>query len=250
MLKILEVQEITKNFGGLTALYDVSFSLHEGETLGFIGPNGAGKTTLFNIICGMKPDSGAVLFNNEDITNRKPDKICHLGIARTFQLIRTFLNLTVLDNVACGLIFGRRKNEVANLKDARDKAIDVLKEVKLDHRAEKLAKELVFAERRRMEIARALATGPSLLLLDEVMAGLSSPEAQEMLEIMARVKADHKLTILMIEHTMKLVTAMCDRLVVINFGQKLTEGDPHEVLNDREVIKAYLGEEDAEAPGN
>ena len=245
MGKTLEIQRITKSFGGLMALWDVTISVIEGETLGLIGPNGAGKTTLFNIICGMNPDSGNVLFNEKDITGLRSNEICHLGIARTFQLIRSFINLSVLDNVTCAILFGRRKKEIGRLKEAKEKAMEILRSVKLDHRADTLAKEIVFAEQRRMEMARALATGPTLLLLDEVMAGLSSPEAKEMLDIMERLKSDHGLTILMIEHTMKMVTAMCDRVVVLNFGRKLIEGPPREVLQDREVITAYLGEEDA-----
>jgi len=227
------------------ALCDVTISLLGRETVGLIGPNGAGKTTLFNIIFGMKPDSGKVFFEEKDITGLKPNEICHRGIARTFQLIRPFSNLSVLDNVTCALLFGRRGKEIDGLNDAREKAADILKWVKLDYRAHTLAKELVFAERRRMELARALATGPSLLLLDEMMAGLSSPEKKEMLEIMGRLKYEHNLTIFMIEHTMKLIAAMCDRIVVLNFGQKLIEGPPQEVFQNRKVIDAYLGEEGA-----
>ena len=245
MRNILEIQRVTKSFGGLMALLDITVSLIEGETVGLIGPNGAGKTTLFNIIFGMKPDSGKVFFEEKEITGLKPNEICHRGIARTFQLIRPFANLSVLDNVTCALLFGRRKKEIAGLSDAREKAADILKWVKLDHRANTLAKELVFAERRRMELARALATGPSLLLLDEMMAGLSSSENKEMLEIMGRLKYEHDLTIFMIEHTMKLIAAMCDRIVVLNFGQKLIEGPLGEVFQNRKVIDAYLGEEDA-----
>jgi len=245
MEKALEIQSITKSFGGLVALWEITVSLVQGETTGLIGPNGAGKTTLFNIICGMRPDSGKVFFKNEDITGSKPNVICHRGIARTFQLIRPFANLSVLDNVTCALLFGRLKKEVASLSEARDRAAHILKRVKLDHRANTLAKELVFAERRRMELARALGTGPSLLLLDEVMAGLSSPESKEMLDIMESLKQEHGLTIFMIEHTMKLITALCDRLVVLNFGQKLIEGPSREVLQNTEVIKAYLGEDGA-----
>ena len=245
MRKTLEIQRVTKSFGGLMALLDITVSLIEGETVGLIGPNGAGKTTLFNIIFGMKPDSGKVFFEEKEITGLKPNEICHRGIARTFQLIRPFANLSVLDNVTCALLFGRRKKEIAELSDAREKAADILKWVKLDHRANTLAKELVFAERRRMELARALATGPSLLLLDEMMAGLSSSENKEMLEIMGRLKYEHDLTIFMIEHTMKLIAAMCDRIVVLNFGQKLVEGPLGEVFQNRKVIDAYLGEEDA-----
>jgi branched-chain amino acid transport system ATP-binding protein len=245
MGKTLEIQRVRKSFGGLQALWDINVSLHEGETLGLIGPNGAGKTTLFNIVCGMKPDSGKVFFRGQDITGLKPNEICHRGIARTFQLIRPFPNLSVIDNVTCALLFGRRRREIAGLKEARGLAADILQQVKLDHRANTLASELVFAERRRMELARALGTGPDLLLLDEVMAGLSSPEAKEMLEIMGGLKEEYGLTIFIIEHTMKLITAMCDRLVVLNFGQKLVEGPSPEVLQNREVIKAYLGDEDA-----
>jgi len=245
MEKNLEIRGVTKRFGGLIALWEITVSLNQGETIGLIGPNGAGKTTLFNIICGMKPDSGKVLFKDNDITGLKPDVICHQGIARTFQLIRPFPNLSVLDNVACALLFGRRRKEMAGLSEAREMAAGILKKVQLDHRINTPAKELVFAERRRMELARALGTSPELLLLDEVMAGLSSPEAKEMLEIMASVKQQYALTILMIEHTMKLVTAMCDRIVVLNFGQKLAEGPSREVLQNQEVIKAYLGDEDA-----
>jgi branched-chain amino acid transport system ATP-binding protein len=245
MEKTLEIQRVSKSFGGLQALWDVTVSLNEGETVGLIGPNGAGKTTLFNIICGMKPDTGKISFKGNDITGLRPNEICHKGIARTFQLIRPFTNLSVLDNVSCALLFGRRKKGLTGLGQAREMAAGILKQVKLDHRGNTPAKELVFAEGRRMEMARALATGPELLLLDEVMAGLSSPEAKEMLEIMGSLKQQYALTILMIEHTMKLVTAMCDRIVVLNFGQKLAEGPSREVLRNQEVIKAYLGDEDA-----
>lgn len=245
MKKILEVQRVTKRFGGLVALWEITLSLVEGETTGLIGPNGAGKTTLYNIICGMKPDSGKISFKGDDITGLRPNEICHKGIARTFQLIRPFTNLSVLDNVSCALIFGRRKKGLTGLGQAREMAAGILKQVKLDHRVNTPAKELVFAEGRRLEMARALATGPELLLLDEVMAGLSSPETKEMLEIMESLKQQYALTILMIEHTMKLVTAMCDRIVVLNFGQKLAEGPSREVLQNKEVIKAYLGDQDA-----
>jgi branched-chain amino acid transport system ATP-binding protein len=245
MEKTLEIERLSKSFGGLQALWDVTVSLNEGETVGLIGPNGAGKTTLFNIICGMKPDSGSISFKGEDITGLKANEICHKGIARTFQLIRPFAELSVLDNISCALLFGRRKKSLTGLSEAREMAAGILKKVQLDHRINTPAKELVFAEGRRMEMARALATGPELLLLDEVMAGLSSPEAKEMLEIMASLKQQYALTILMIEHTMKLVTAMCDRIVVLNFGQKLAEGPSREVLQNQEVIKAYLGDEDA-----
>lgn len=245
MKKILEIAKVTKRFGGLVALWEITFSLREGETTGLIGPNGAGKTTLFNIICGVKPDSGQISFKGEDITGLKPDEICHKGIARTFQLIRPFANLPVIDNVACAILFGRLKKEIASLREAREMAGDILEKVKLDHRISTPARELVFAEGRRMEMARALATGPEVLLLDEVMAGLSSAESIEMLDIMEGLKQEHGLTILMIEHTMKLVTAMCNRVVVLNFGQKLAEGPSSEVLQSAEVIKAYLGDEDA-----
>jgi len=245
MKNSLELCNITKKFGGLTALEDVTFSLQEGETLGLLGPNGAGKTTLFNLICGMKPSSGTIHLKKKEITGLKPNEICQLGIARTFQLIRVFTDLSVLDNVACAILFGRNKKSGGNLMSARMRAIDFLKLLKLDQNAQKLAKDLSFAERRRLEIARALATGPEILLLDEVMAGLTSNEAGAMLDMMDRIKAESKVTILMIEHTMRMITAMCDRIVVINFGMKIAEGPPSQVLKEPEVIKAYLGEEDA-----
>ena len=245
MKNSLEVHGITKKFGGLTALHDINFSLMEGETLGLIGPNGAGKTTMFNLICGLRPTSGKIMMNGEDLVGLEPQEVCQRGIARTFQLIRVFGNLTVLDNVTCAILFGRKKKVSTTLKSARDEAMDFIKKLKLEHRAGRITKELGFAERRRLEIARALATGPEILLLDEVMSGLSAPEATEMLDMMARIKADYHVTVMMIEHTMRMILALCDRIVVISFGQKIAEGIPKEVLKEPEVITAYLGEEHA-----
>ena len=241
MDEILQIQNITKTFGGLSALTSVSLSIHEGESVGLIGPNGAGKTTLFNVISGMKPNSGRVLFRGKDITGLKSHEICHRGIARTFQLVRPFLELSTLDNVTCALIFGRRENEKTALGEIREEASDILKLVKLDHRTHRLAKELVFAERRRLELARALATGPDLILLDEAMAGLSVPEATQILDIVAKLKSDYHLTFFLVEHVLRLITAICNRIIVLNFGERLAEGPPKEVLQRPEVITAYLG---------
>ncbi len=241
MSEMLGVQNITKTFGGLTALLRISVSIREGESVGMIGPNGAGKTTLFNIIAGMKPDAGRIMLRGENITGLKSHEICHRGIGRTFQLVRPFLELSTLDNVTCALIFGRRKKEKATLKQIREEAADLLRYVKLDHRMNNLAKELVFAERRRLELTRVLATGPDLILLDEAMAGLSAPEARAMLDMMAKLISDYHLTIFLVEHVIKLITAICDRIIVLNFGEKLAEGPPKEVLQLPEVITAYLG---------
>jgi branched-chain amino acid transport system ATP-binding protein len=241
MSEILQIQDITKTFGGLSALTRVSVSIHEGESVGLIGPNGAGKTTLFNVISGMKPNSGRIIFRGKDITGLKSHEICHRGIARTFQLVRPFLELSTLDNVTCALIFGRRKNEKTALEEIREEAANILKLVKLDHRTRHLAKELVFAERRRLELARALATGPDLILLDEAMAGLSAPEATQILDIVAKLKSDYHLTFFLVEHVLRLITAICNRIIVLNFGERLAEGPPKEVLQRPEVITAYLG---------
>lgn len=241
MSEILQIQDITKTFGGLSALTRVSVSIHEGESVGLIGPNGAGKTTLFNVISGMKPNSGRIIFRGKDITGLKSHEICHRGIARTFQLVRPFLELSTLDNVTCALIFGRRKNEKTALEEIREEAANILKLVKLDHRTRHLAKELVFAERRRLELARALATGPDLILLDEAMAGLSAPEATQILDIVAKLKSDYHLTFFLVEHVLRLITAICNRIIVLNFGERLAEGPLKEVLQRPEVITAYLG---------
>ncbi len=241
MAEILKIHEVTKTFGGLTALSRVSLTVAEGETVGLIGPNGAGKTTLFNVITGMRPDSGGIFFRGEEITGLEPHAICHRGIARTFQLVRPFLELSTLDNVTCAFLFGRRGKGKRPLNEIREEAAELLRYVKLDHLTHHLAKELVFAVRRRLEMARALATGPDLILLDEAMAGLSALEAREILEIMARLKADYRLTIIMVEHVIKLITAICDRIFVLHFGEKLDEGPPKEVLKLPEVIAAYVG---------
>jgi len=242
---LLQVQEVSKSFGGVQALDRVSVSLEPGEVLGLIGPNGAGKTTLFNVIYGLKPEDGRVVFKEEEITGLKPHQICKRGIARTFQLTRPFLDLSVEDNVASAVLFGRNHKKVATLGDARIEALDILARVKLDRRGETPAGDLLFPERRRLELARALATGPELLLLDEVMAGLTVGEAQEMVEILGRLRRELALTLLVIEHVMKVVMAICDRIVVLNHGSKLAEGAPGEVVSHKAVIEAYLGAERA-----
>jgi len=213
--------------------------------MGLIGPNGAGKTTLFNVIYGLKPTAGRIRFKGEDITGLPPHQICRRGIARTFQLTRPFAELSVQDNVAAAVLFGRHHGRVTGLGDARSAADRILRSVKLEQRKETSAKDLLFSERRRLELARALATGPELLLLDEVMAGLTVGEAQEMVEILRALKREQSLTLLVIEHVMKVVMTVCDRIVVLNHGSKLAEGTPAEVTSHRAVIDAYLGAADA-----
>jgi branched-chain amino acid transport system ATP-binding protein len=242
---LLRTVRISKSFGGVQALDRIDLSVERGEVVGLIGPNGAGKTTLFNVVCGLPPTAGRVLFKDGDITGQPPHEICRRGIARTFQLTRPFGEVSVQDNVAAAVLFGRRHGRSASLADARRAADGVLAAVKLDQRKDALARDLLFAERRRLELARALATGPELLLLDEVMAGLTVAEAGEMVEILGRLRVEFALTLLVIEHVMKVVMTICDRIVVLNYGSKLAEGAPHEVAAHRHVIDAYLGVEHA-----
>ncbi len=242
---LLEARGITKSFGGVMALDRIDFAVHRGEVLGLIGPNGAGKTTLFNVICGLRPTAGRILFKGAEITGLPPHRICRRGIARTFQLTRPFAELSVRDNVASAVLFGRNQHAVSGLRDARDAADLVLRSVRLDHRGETTASGLLFSERRRLEVARALATGPELLLLDEVMAGLTVGEAQEMVELLVTLRRERALTLLIIEHVMKVVMAMCDRIIVLNYGSKLAEGAPTDVVAHQAVIDAYLGVERA-----
>ena len=238
---LLQAREISRSFGGVQALDRVELSVNGGDVLGLIGPNGAGKTTLFNVICGLRPTAGRVLFKGADITGLPPNQICRRGIARTFQLTRPFAELTVQDNIAAAVLFGRNPRRVTGLDDARRTADLVLTSVKLDRRKETRARELQFSERRRLELARALATGPELLLLDEVMAGLTVGEAQEMVEILGSLRRELSLTLLVIEHVMKVVMTMCNRIVVLDHGEKLAEGTPEMVAGHRAVIDAYLG---------
>lgn len=236
---ILEVRDVTKSFGGLTALGGVSLDLHRGEVLGLIGPNGAGKTTLFNVVAGAyHADSGSVCFKGTAIDGFRPDERCRLGIARTFQITKPFLGLSVLDNVMVGAYFGHKTRPTVD--EARDRARNALDRVHLRARADTLASALTIGERKRLEMARALATHPDVLLLDEVVAGLSPTEVDEMMAAIHELNAGG-LTILVIEHVMRAVMGVSSRVIVLHYGKKLAEGTPAEIVANEEVIAAYLG---------
>ena len=239
-MAILEVRDVVLRFGGLTALAGVSFSVEEGEILALIGPNGAGKTSLFNVVAGKyRPQQGRVLFLGKDITGLKPNAICRLGIARTYQLVRPFTGMSVLENVLVGAFFGQRDGVSAS--QAEHHALELLRLVHLAERAGSPAGSLTIAERKRLELARALATRPRLLLLDEAVAGLTPTETGRLLKTLSGIR-ESGVTLLFIEHVMKAVMSLSDRIVVLHHGEKIAEGRPEAIARDDAVIQAYLGE--------
>jgi branched-chain amino acid transport system ATP-binding protein len=244
-MAILQGCRVTKMFGGLAAVSLVSFDLREGEILGLIGPNGSGKTTLVNVITGaLAYSDGDVLFRGRSIRGLPPHEIGRLGISRTFQVVKPFRNLTVLQNVMVGALFGARGG-ARELAAAERQAEEVLNFVGLAHRARAQAESLGVPERKRMELARALAMRPSVLFLDEVMAGLNPVEIDEAVELIKRIR-DRGITLMVIEHVMKAIRNVSDRIMVFYHGEKLTEGSPEEVLNNPQVVSAYLGRRYAE----
>lgn len=235
---LLACNGITKNFGGLTALNDVSFEVSENEILALIGPNGAGKTTLFNIIAGLhRPTNGNIVFNDINITGLYPSKICRLGIARTFQIPQPFKGLTTIENVYIGYNFGNVK------KKDKKFVLDILNFLNIYEDKDKLIENLTVEKQKRIEIARALATNPTLLLLDEVAAGLNQKEQDELNHVILNIQAELGITIILIEHIMRMVMKISDRIVVLNQGNLLIDDSPKKVANNPNVIKAYLGEE-------
>ena len=252
-MAMLDVKNLSISFGGLKAVDDFSITIEKGQLYGLIGPNGAGKTTIFNLLTGVyKPDGGRILLDGKDITGHKAIQINQAGIARTFQNIRLFKELSVLDNVKVGLHNHHKYSTLSGIlrlpsyykveKEMDERAIELLKVFDLDKEFDYKASNLPYGKQRKLEIARALATGPKLLLLDEPAAGMNPNETAELMKTIRFVRDHFDMTVLLIEHDMKLVSGICERLTVLNFGHMLAEGPTSEVLSNPEVIKAYLGE--------
>jgi len=239
-VRILEGEGVTKNFGGLAAVSHVDFYVDQGEVVGLIGPNGAGKTTLFNLISGaLVLKSGVIRFKGEKINGLKPHQICRRGVARTFQSVKIFANMPVLGNVLLGSLFGTPTG--MSSADAAREATELLEFVGLSAASAIPAKDLTLANQKRLEVARALATKPEMLLLDEVMAGLNPTETAQAMELVTRIR-DKGITIFMIEHVMKAIMGVCDRIMVLHHGEKIAEGTPQEIATSKTVIEVYLGE--------
>src|SRR5512145_1598903 len=239
MTALLSLQGVSKRFGGLQALLNVTFDLPQGQILGLIGPNGAGKTTLFNAINGVyPPESGRIIFHDRDVTRFKPYQLAKMGMARTHQIVRPLNELSVRENVMVGACFG---HENQNLSNASQIADEVLEFVGLANRVDQLAGSLNVAQKKRLEMARALAAHPYLLLLDEVLAGLNSSEIDSMIQTVLKIR-EQGITIIMIEHVMKAVMNVSDRIVVLDYGQQIAEGSPEVIAKDEKVIEAYLGD--------
>lgn len=237
---MLEGIGVGKNFGGLMAVSNFDFSVEQGQIVGLIGPNGSGKTTLFNLITGFYPtDIGRIVFKGKEITRCKSYQIARLGIARTFQIARPFLSLSVLDNVAIAVLYGREN--MSSMAKGRTRASEILNFVGLGSKKDASAGQLVAVERKRLELARALAIRPECLLLDETFSGLNETEMQDAIKLVFRIRDDLGVTIFLIEHVMKAVMGTCEKIIVIHYGVKLAEGKPEEVSHNPSVIKAYLG---------
>jgi branched-chain amino acid transport system ATP-binding protein len=238
-MAVLKIEGLFKSFGGLMAIRDVGFDVEEGEIIGLIGPNGSGKTTALNLITGfLKPDAGTVMFKGENITGLPRYKVCQKGIARTFQLIKPFLDFTALQNVMAGRVYGHAP--APSLKVAARESREILEQVGLGDKAEVLAKDLSLMQRKRLELARALAAKPYLLLLDELMAGLNPGETEEACCLIKRIR-DTGLTVLVVEHIVKAICDLSVRVVVLNMGAKIAEGSPDEIVHNPQVIEVYLG---------